>query len=726
MKKVIVIFTLIVSIFTFLINFNKFDTEKHNKIIDIESKIATPFFIPDDLGLGSNPHMYKIITKTAKEKNANLFRSSVTSNKYGKLEDVKYVLINNKTNFYDAFDFYNKDIKKNISGGEFYSTDNSNDSNQLGRLKDFGRNDIYSIRSFENLFNSLSVSGVYYAELPKGVSIDDFLETLCRNIKKDLNIKKYKVSDFKISEKPENHSLREPAGILNILNLMVIILSIIIITFFVLKDSKKISIYKLNGISNTKIWYELIQKHMNKTYLFISIFTVLSSMLFKLPFSFVMTLILKQIMFYFIFTVFLLIPLAFILKTNLALNIKAKENDKYLIISNIIIKILFISIIASSGVKIVLNTKTFIKDYNNVSKWEVSKDYGVLQPTLIGNDDFNDPAHLTDLTGKLYSFANKNGALFVNATRYEDNAEFEPGYNYFLTMGVNPNYLDKFSVKDMNGKDVKVSESETSYIVLAPEKYKDKDKKLIDDVIDIREGNYLYEEDFIKDKIKKEDFMKQEIKIIWIKNDQEVFSFNPEVWKNNNNMIKDPIIEVITENNSLVTERDGIWGGGGDTPLKVKLINNDTIETYNHLLPMLQEVGLDDNLPSVLNINELILAQIKELKESIIYSLTMSIILFACFLIISIQNTTIIFNKYKQKFIIKRSFGVDIFNSYKEIFNIFIISYIIQIFLLLLNGGVDHYLLASTSIIYLVDFIVILIAVAFLEKKNKIRILKGE
>lgn len=691
MKRVIAVFATIVSIFTFLITFNEFDTENINKIVDVENKITTPFFIPNDLGLSINPHMYKIITETAKEKNVNLFRNSVTANKYRDLEDVKYVLINNSTNFYDAFDFYDNNIKKDISGKKFYSTYNSKDPNQLGKLKDFGGNDNYSIRSFEKLFKSLSVSGIYYAELPHDVNIDDFLKGLAKNIKKDLNLD-YKVSDFKVSENPENNYLRVSDKSLNTVTFMIIILSIIIITFFILKDSKKISTYKLNGASNAKIWFELIQKHVNKTYIFISIFTVLLSVLFKLPFSFIMALILKQIIFYIIFTLFLLIPYLFILKTNLALNIKAKENDKYLIISNIIIKILFISIIASSSVKVILDTKTFIKDYNNVSRWEESKDYGVLQPTLVGNGDIDEFFDI-DMTGKVYSYANKKGALFVDASSYEDNAEFGPGYNSFLTMIVNPNYLDKFHIKDIDGNDVKVSESETSYVVLAPEKYKGKKKKIIEDIRDIREGNYLYEEDFIKSKLSKEDFMKQELKIIWIKNDQEVFSFNPEVWKKNNNMIKDPIIEVITENNSLVTDRDGIWGSGGDTPLKVKLINNDTIETYNDLLPILKEAKLDDNLPSVLNINELMLAKVKESKELVLHTLAKSIILFICFLIIAVQNTTILFNKYKQRFIVKRSFGVDIFNSYKEIFNIYIISYIAQVLLLFITNGIDFNLL---------------------------------
>ncbi len=280
-----------------------------------------------------------------------------------------------------------------------------------------------------------------------------------------------------------------------------------------------------------------------------------------------------------------------------------------------------------------------------------------------------------DLTGKLYNYLNNKGALFVETTQYEDDAEFEPGFNRFLTIAVNPNYLNKFNIKDVNNNDITVSENETSYIVLAPEKYKDKKNKIIDDIKFYREGNYLYEEDFIKDKLSKDEFKKQKIEIVWIKNNQEVFSFNPNVSKENNNMVKNPIIEVITENNSLVTDRDGLWGSGGDTPLKVKLINNDTIKTYNDLLPILKEVGLDENLPSVLNINDLMLSQINELKDHIKYTLFTSSLLLLCFVIIALQNIVILFNKYKQKFIIKRSFGVDVFNSYKEIFNIFIISF---------------------------------------------------
>lgn len=60
----------------------------------------------------------------------------------------------------------------------------------------------------------------------------------------------------------------------------------------------------------------------------------------------------------------------------------------------------------------------------------------------------------------------------------------------------------------------------------------------------------------------------RKIDIIWIKNNQEIFSFNPDVYKSDNNKIRDEIIEVMTEKNSFVGERDLILGGGAKDPLK--------------------------------------------------------------------------------------------------------------------------------------------------------------
>lgn len=101
--------------------------------------------------------------------------------------------------------------------------------------------------------------------------------------------------------------------------------------------------------------------------------------------------------------------------------------------------------------------------------------------------------------------------------------------------------------------------------------------------------------------------------------------------------------------------------------------------------------------------------------------------IFVCFLVIELQNIIIIFNKYKQKFIIKRSFGIGKFKAYKEFFSLFIGSYIMQILLLFVsNIGIPFDFIKITSLIYIVDLIFILVSISILESKNKIKVLKGE
>ena len=726
MKKIIVLFTSILSIFIFLTSFNKVDIEKINKINSIEGSIAFQFFIPNDNRLSDPNEMYKIIKEVSSEKNVNIFRKSVVANNKGAFEDVKYTLINTNTQFFNVFDFNEKNINTKLKDEEFYSSYNTNDPNQIGLIKDFGNNDNIKIKSFDSLYRSFSVSGVYYAELPKDLSADDFLSVLIKRINHDLDTT-YTVENFKYSSQSQINNIQEPLKILDTISFMIIIVSILVITFYILQNSKKISIYKLNGISNIRIWMTIVQNHLNKSYIYASVIMIIISIINKLPYTFTLSLIFRQIIYYIIFSVFLLIPYTFILKSNLNFNIKNKDNDAYLIKFNFLVKIIFISIITSISAGILLNIKSLIKDLDNISQWEVSKDYGVIYPVLFGNNDIDDEYFDVDFSNKLYNYLNKNGALYIDAGEFQDDIEVGPEFNRHFTMTANINYLNKVNIKDEHNNNISISENETSWIVLVPEKYKSEEHKIINDIKFLREGSYNFENDDMNHKINKDEFMNQEIKIIWTKNNQNLFSFNPDVNTSNKNMVNDPIIEVITENNSLVSDKYGTWGNGGSSPLKVKLINNSTIDTYNDLLPLFKELGLDDNFTTIINLNDLILSRISELKNDIKISLTIVIMIFVCFLVIELQNIIIIFNKYKQKFIIKRSFGIGKFKAYKEFFNIFIGSYIIQILLLFVsNIGIPFDFIKITSLIYIVDLIFILVSISILESKNKIKVLKGE
>ncbi|WP_193373878.1 hypothetical protein [Brevibacillus sp. CF112] len=109
---------------------------------------------------------------------------------------------------------------------------------------------------------------------------------------------------------------------------------------------------------------------------------------------------------------------------------------------------------------------------------------------------------------------------------------------------------------------VHISEDTSDFILLVPEKYRNKEKEILDYFTKVRKN--LVEVDENRFQVEVPDRVRnQRLSIIWTANNQKIFSFNPEVFPLENNMIVDPIIRVVTEKNSLVADKANMMSGGG-------------------------------------------------------------------------------------------------------------------------------------------------------------------
>ena len=207
--------------------------------------------------------------------------------------------------------------------------------------------------------------------------------------------------------------------------------------------------------------------------------------------------------------------------------------------------------------------------------------------------------------------------------------------------------------------------------MLVPEKYKSQEREILSFFKEDRsgginnEGKYTFEERNFKRTVP-DRVRSQEIKIIYLANQQKIFSFNPEVYPSNNNVIEDPIIQVVTEQNSLLIDRDGILGAGPRDPLKVKLLNRDTVETYQSILPNLNKWHLGNHLPYLVSSNQLMLEKIYTLQATEVRLVVVAFGLLICLLFLVVQNSIIFFNKHQYRFIVRRLFGAGFFRTYTE------------------------------------------------------------
>lgn len=298
---------------------------------------------------------------------------------------------------------------------------------------------------------------------------------------------------------------------------------------------------------------------------------------------------------------------------------------------------------------------------------------------------------------------------------------------------------------------VHISEDTSDFILLVPEKYRNKEKEILEyfkknrkNLVEADENMFQVE---VPDRVRN-----QRLSIIWTANNQKIFSFNPEVFPLENNMIVDPIIRVVTEKNSLVADKANMMSGrGGRDPLKVKLINRDSERTFELLEPELKRLKLDDNLTNLISVDQYVLSQIYELKNTRTQLTFISLGLLAGLLVLVVQNLSVFFSKFQRRFIVRRLFGTGFFKTYQEYMWLLSVTWAIQIgACLLVNSGFASSLLQMAGSVSMVassvneavgsssdrllaigggvlaiEFVASVLALFVIERKNKGKVLKG-
>lgn len=691
-----------------------------NNVRTVEYQIGQAFEIPDSAELSNPDTIYPCLERIANQLQVNIFRHQNTLDKDKKLEIRKYALITSKTEFFQFFNLRDqKHQLEKIGEQEYLSTQKSDDPNQIGTIK--SKEQVY-VGHLKQLYNISRVKGVYFVELPSGLSYDMFLEAMVEELNQTLHTN-FIVDDFRLTEPYVPGYINED-WLLDVFEMMVIILTIVLIVYVLLKQSRKISIYHLFGFSNIKIWLKMVYFKLTGVFVLSTVLLLIWALIRENDIEFVHRFLRKQVVTYVILTVISIIPLGVIASTNIYLNLKNKEYSRPIFVFNCVIKGLLTYVMIAVGVSSFTNIQSSYHYLSSLKNWEKGNSYGVFYPLLGGDNDTNEGMikSLVVASTELYHELNRQGAILINAREYEEDALIlNQEYQGIFSIRVNPNYLKEFPLYDEFGNQVVIDEKTTEQILLVPSQYKEFEQE----ILDFFEENRWLTYEFDKNNFSKEvSFEPKEIKIIWLQNNQSIFSFNPDVYKEENNMISDTIVEVITEQNSFPTERWGILGGGSTDPFKVKLIDNDPEVTMKSLRPLLKELNLEDNLKYLVPANELALDKVKELREELKVYGGIFVIDLLIFSFLLLQNTGIHFTKYKKEIVVKRLHGYGYIKAYRKYWMILLINWTILLPISVVNFGAGAIVVAI--VIFLIEALYSLMSLNILEKRKKLYVIKGE
>lgn len=711
MNKVVKIFIVVILISTWAILYNTSNFAYNQEFLNIERTessqnilIATKYEFQEEI--------YYDIVKILDEYNSNIFFTNNT-------------VINNKT-FYTKYiyvvdDYYEKNIpliegrfflETEFNSDKYISTEVIKDELQVGRLLSFGKNSNFIIKPLNaTLTDKVALSGNFTIMMYDLNNLDEFINEL----------NKIDGVSAVIKDNTFSGMVTFPFEILVFFEY---ILLGIFILYQIINSFNKIAIKKMHGYSTFDIWSEYLNDILKFQFISSFVIVLLSTLIFyennnKIIITFIMSLIKIYSVELICSFIVITIPFMYLRKVNIINLLKKMSIKKSIGTLNSLFKFIltFTVLILLSNSFTSFQTST-VELSETYKYWEKAKDYYIIP---IGSNMTIDYLHSDEYLMKqkeLYTVLNENGAILADFAFYLDIYDEDYKYTeiYERSATVNPNYLIENNVYDIAGNRIVIDENDDDYIVLVNEKLMPKKIQLEEYIRFIKNSR--------SDKIKDQD-----IKIIWVQDNQKLFTYNLEINIEKDNLVDLNILNVLTLENGDYTDYDRIIGYQGD-PFKIYIEEGLGVREY--LMPKTDDLDLSKHIKEVYSLYDTVNAEIKRSKDIILQQVVGMLFLFVCIMLSIYQNIYIFIKNESRAIFVKMINGHKFFSKFYKYYLYQGISWVILIFIFILLSGANgldlfnkQYILICIIYILGIECLVSYICFKKLEKKNITKLLKG-
>lgn len=710
MKKIVVILLIIISMFSFFILFKNESLKQSNNMEKVEQTLDNSFEIslPNSLGSELQSDIYDKIVAVLNKHNANIYFSRVGDND----EIIKYVYFNN-LDYFNNFLVTNGrifDLSENQSN-KFLSTKNTGDSNQIGKLGSFDGKINFEINTLKSMINTnkFLIIGNCTVQLVPNDKIDLFMQDLKESLRTD-----------EIVVEPQNNLTINYHYNKWIIPALYFIIAVLIL-YSIVKSYKKFAIKMLLGYSKKDIWLEAIS-NLVLIQCIILIVTDLAMSLYLFKeynsyfINFIKIILINNLELLLIFFVISSLPFIYMYNIKIIHMLKNKLPVKEIVVFNSFIKVVTILLLFSlinQGLQNYDRIKSVFN--NNYKQWEEAKNYYVVPSIKANNGVIEDESKLDNMQVQLYYNINKEGAIWADFYGYspilKEAESVKPDYEK-MYVTVNPNYLKKHILYDVNNNPISISETESDFILLVPDKFKEFESNIIDDAKRVKKG-------FIEKNI----LANQEIKIIYTKSNQKLFSYESDVNPTDGNMVTDPIIRVVTEKNGIRWDYEQIIGEAGN-PIKINVDSSSDPQKFLH--DKFKKFELDQYVSSFVRADEGIAFESKDVYNLLTFIIGGLVVLIIVMLLTIIQNIYCFFEEYKKQLAIRQFHGYKARNKYRELFILLLITWSIVLIIKLCMGDLDIKIQFTLAILFMsIDLLITIITIKFVNKRKIISVIKG-
>lgn len=452
---------------------------------------------------------------------------------------------------------------------------------------------------------------------------------------------------------------------------------------WLVSNNKKIAIYRLNGLSASKISKQLFVKEF--IYIALLIYLLTSLYIFKsfnLEYSIIMTCMMLLVLGISYLSVII------VSSFSLSNQINSKSFFKYshYILYSIKAFVFLVTISTSASLIFLINS-------GFTTNTKIENDYAVLYPEYVGYtlNSVNNSSDNLAITYDLLNYAAKYEGLYINPISLDIE-----NIGRTNVLQLNPNYLSKFNIKDSDGKTININNSETTGIVLLSNKEKSK----LEDI----KKYYASSSPFSSSKIH-----------YYFMQDNQKFNL-----LNGNNISTTPdLLEIYTSKN-CGENIDALH----NATMKFKIFDTKE-QTYTSLKKLLKKHAQLETHPSLVRINNMNKSNyLASIGNPLSYAVTNGLIILV-FLSMILATTFFYFESYKKKIAVKYLYGASYWSTYKYLFT-----------LIILQGGIfviyglrqqNRIIILEALLLYfIIEIIITLIISKKLQKHLILNFLKGE
>lgn len=732
MKKYIVTCVIfLLSVFSLLyFNYMEESNDYYNKMIHIgEGQESTNIVV--SMGSFKQDTVYQLFKTYLDKYKGNVFCPVVT-HESGKEIYTKYVYFSN-IEFLEGIQL---DQGRFFTSSEnesdkFISTLNTRESLQIGKIANFSGKRHFEIRTIK----SCRVNDVFERILT--VSFENVEDT-------DRFIDDLRAEGLEIQKKFGVSALEvEQFNPVTAVVIVSFILLMLLIYYQLLNDYKKIAIEKMLGFRKFSIWFKRI---LPIAVIEISAMLIASVIMLIVNFntspqlllSFLAKVYALFVIMFIASVIFLSTPFIYIRKIKILNMLKNKKPIKEVIWLNTLVKtgliVLFLVLAANQYIQLRVIVSTYSSSYAN---WERTKDYAIIPSVQNKNISDYDPYSTPEMekNKKLYFTFNKRGAILANFYDFlPEVVKLNKAHitkSYILeTAKVNPNYLKMHPILDENGTRVLIDEGETSYILLVPEKYRSEEKEVLAYYQDIASpseqvSGHEHERGDVEEEgahTEQGEDMEREVRIIWIKDGQDFFTYNLEINPNQGNCVKDPVVFVLTESNGHLSDYN-IVAGYMSNPLKIKVAHPED-PTPEIIGQFKKYYDLSQfNFP-VKIIYDIVKAEIKLVQRQILYMSLVMLVLLIMIVVIVFHNIANYYEQNRLKLAIQRFHGYKTFDKFKGyLFGLYISWAVILPISLAIYGKLI--MLVTVLLLVLLEIGASFVIFFIVEKQKILKVTKG-